>query len=93
MGEGNDNLVCPFLWDLKRVLSHAVKSYNMGPSGFTSHLRGRCAVDFFYCPKKSIALAGFETATFGSSGNHTNHCTTKATCRVLLPIDHVWFVN
>jgi hypothetical protein len=26
-----------------------------------------------------MALAGFETATFGSSGKHTNHYTTKAT--------------
>jgi hypothetical protein len=29
-------------------------------------------------PLKSIALAGFEPATFGSSGKHTNHYTTKA---------------
>jgi hypothetical protein len=41
-----------------RVLLHAVKSYDMGPSRFTSHPRGR---------------------TFGSSGKHTNHYTTKAT--------------
>jgi hypothetical protein len=32
-----------------RVLLHAVKSYDVGPSRFTSHPRGRCAVDF-YCP-------------------------------------------
>jgi hypothetical protein len=30
-----------------KVLLHAVKSYDMGPSRFTSHLRGRCAADFF----------------------------------------------
>jgi hypothetical protein len=30
-----------------------------------------------------IALAGFEPATFGSSGKHTNHYTTKET----LPVD------
>jgi hypothetical protein len=29
--------------------------------------------------KKSIALAGFEQTTFGSSGKHTNHYTTEAT--------------
>jgi hypothetical protein len=29
------------------VLLHAVKSYNMGPSRFTSHPRGRCATDFY----------------------------------------------
>jgi hypothetical protein len=35
--------------------------------------------------KKSIALAGFEPATFGSSGKHTNHYTTKATtCKEML---------
>jgi hypothetical protein len=33
----------------------------------------------FYRPKKSIALAGFEPATFGSSGKHTNHYTTMGT--------------
>jgi hypothetical protein len=30
-----------------RVLLHAVKSYDMGPSRFTSHPRGRCAADFY----------------------------------------------
>jgi hypothetical protein len=29
-----------------RVLLHAVKSYGMGPSRFTSHPRGKCAADF-----------------------------------------------
>jgi hypothetical protein len=30
-----------------RVLLHTVKSYDMGPSRFTSHPRGRCAADFY----------------------------------------------
>jgi hypothetical protein len=30
-----------------RVLLHAAKSYDMGPSRFTSHPRGRCAADFY----------------------------------------------
>jgi hypothetical protein len=30
-----------------RVVLHAVKSYDMGPSRFTSHPRGRCAADFY----------------------------------------------
>jgi hypothetical protein len=30
------------------VLLHAVKSYDMGPSRFTSHPRGRCAADFYH---------------------------------------------
>jgi hypothetical protein len=33
----------------------------------------------FIALKESIALTGFEPATFGSSDNHTNHYTTKAT--------------
>jgi hypothetical protein len=36
----------------------------------------------FIALKEIIVLAGFEHATFGSSGKHTNHYTTKATCRV-----------
>jgi hypothetical protein len=46
MGEGNENLIYPSLWDFKSFL-HAVKSYVMGLSGFTSHLRGRCDADFY----------------------------------------------
>jgi hypothetical protein len=61
-----------------RVLLHAAKSDDMGPSRFPSHPRGRCAADF-YGFKKSIALAGFEPATFGSSGKPINHYTTEAT--------------
>jgi hypothetical protein len=33
----------------------------------------------FIALKKSIALVRFEPATFGSSGQHTNRYTTKAT--------------
>jgi hypothetical protein len=36
-------------------------------------------------PLKSIASAGYEPATLGSSGKHTNHYTTEATKRMLLP--------
>jgi hypothetical protein len=35
-----------------RILLHAVKSYDVGPSRFTSHPIGRCAADF-YRPYKS----------------------------------------
>jgi hypothetical protein len=51
--------------------------YDMRPSRFTSHQRGRCAADFIALKNPSL-WPGFETATFGSSGQHTNHCTTKA---------------
>jgi hypothetical protein len=53
-----------------RVLLHAVKYYDMGPS----LPRGRCAADFYPLP-----WPGFEPATFGSSGQHTNHYITKIT--------------
>jgi hypothetical protein len=73
------------------VLLHAVKSYDMGLSRFTSHPRGRCVADFSRL-SKSIALAGFEPATFGSSGKHTNHYTSKATKNTVLQI-HFFFLR
>jgi uncharacterized protein YaiE (UPF0345 family) len=33
----------------------------------------------FIVLKKSVAWAGFEPVTLGSSGRHTNHYTTEAT--------------
>jgi hypothetical protein len=52
----------------------------MGPPAYFPS-KGRCAADFYYS-QKSIALAGFELATFGSSGKHINHYTTEATVLV-----------
>jgi hypothetical protein len=49
----------------------------MGPSDFTSRLRGSCAADF-YRLQKSIAFARFKLATFEFSGKNTNHFTTEA---------------
>jgi hypothetical protein len=46
MGEGNKNLVYPAPWDFKGFL-HAVKFYDMGPSGFTSHPREIRVADFY----------------------------------------------
>jgi hypothetical protein len=34
-----------------RVILHAAKSYDMGPSRFTSHPTGRCAADFITLKK------------------------------------------
>jgi hypothetical protein len=45
-GEGNENLVF-HPHGTSRFILHAVKSYDMGPSGFTSQPKGRCAVDFY----------------------------------------------
>jgi hypothetical protein len=61
------------------VLLHSVKSYDMGPSRFIP-IREEGVLRIFIALKKYIALGGFEPATFGSSGKHTNHFTTKATC-------------
>jgi hypothetical protein len=38
---------------------------------------GRCAADFYH-PLKSVASAGFEPVTIGSSGKHTNQYMTEA---------------
>jgi hypothetical protein len=56
----------------------------MGPSGFTSHPT-EGVLRIFIALKKSIALAGLERATFGSSSKHINHYTTKATGRRISP--------
>jgi hypothetical protein len=52
----------------------------MGPR-FTSHPKEGVLL-IFIALKKSIGLAGFNLATFGSSGKHTNHYTTKATYKL-----------
>jgi hypothetical protein len=68
-----------------RVLLRVVKCYDMGPSRFTSHPRGRCAADFIAF-KNPPPWPGFEPATFGSSGQHTNHYMMfRAVFWVILP--------
>jgi hypothetical protein len=80
MGERNKNLVYPTLWDFKRSLT-CRKILRHGISGFTSHPK-KGVLRIFIALKKSIALAGFEPASSGSSGKHTNHYTTKVTDNV-----------
>jgi hypothetical protein len=53
-----------------------VKSYDMGPSLFTSHPRGRCAADFL-SPLKNPSP--WPSSNPQPSVKHTNHYTTKAT--------------
>jgi hypothetical protein len=60
-----------------RVLLSAVKSYDVGPSRFTSHPRGRCVAIFAL--KNPSHWPGSQPATFGSIDQHTNHYTIKAT--------------
>jgi hypothetical protein len=40
----------------------------------------------FIALKNPSPLPGFEPATFGSSGQHTNHYTTKATLKMKLKV-------
>jgi hypothetical protein len=63
-----------------RVLLNAVKSY-MGPSRFTSHPKEGVLRIFIALknPWPAAPWPGFEPATFGSSSQHTNDYTTKAT--------------
>jgi hypothetical protein len=75
MGKENENLVYPSPCDMKRSLTCRKISRN-GTSGFTSHLK-EGVLRIFIALKKSIALAKFEPVTFGSSGKHNNHYTTK----------------
>jgi hypothetical protein len=77
MGEGNENLVYPFSWDFKRLLM-CRKILRHGTSGFI-FVRRKVCCGFLSPLKKSIALAGFEPANFGSNDKHSNHYTTKAT--------------
>jgi hypothetical protein len=80
MGEGNENLVYPSPWDFKTSLA-CRKVLRHGTSGFTSHPKEGVLL-IFIALNKSIVLAGFNLATFGSSGKHTNHYTTKATYKL-----------
>jgi hypothetical protein len=48
MGEGEMREISSIHpYGTSRVLLHDVKSYDMGPSRFTSHPRERCAADFY----------------------------------------------
>jgi hypothetical protein len=62
---------------LQELFLHAVKSYDMDLPALLPIREG--VLRIFIALKKSIALAGFEPAIFGSSGKHTNHNTTEAT--------------
>jgi hypothetical protein len=55
-----------------------------GTSGFTSCPK-EGVLRILIALKKAIASAGFEPATLGSSGKHTNYYTTEATNEGLQP--------
>jgi hypothetical protein len=60
-----------------RDILHALKSYDVGLSGFTS--RPKESVLRIFIALKIHRLGRARTATFGSNGKHTNHYTTKST--------------
>jgi hypothetical protein len=51
----------------------------MGTYRFISHPRGTGVLRIFIALKIPSPWSGFKPSTFGSSGQHTNHYTTKAT--------------
>jgi hypothetical protein len=58
----------------------------MGPSRFTPHPK-EGVLRIFIALKNPSPWPGFEPATFGSSGKHTNHYTTEAaSARLPLPV-------
>jgi hypothetical protein len=70
MGEGNENLVHPFSWDLKRSFT-CRKILRHGTSGFTSNPKEGLLRIFIAL--KIHRLRRVRTRVFGSTGKHTNH--------------------
>jgi hypothetical protein len=77
MDEGVRIFACQYLKYLKGSLT-CRKILRHGASGFTSQPK-EGVLQIFIALKKSIASAGFDPATLGSSGSYTNHYTTEAT--------------
>jgi hypothetical protein len=61
-----------------RVILNAVKSYDMDLPALHP-IREEGVLRIFIALKNPSSWPGFEPANFGSSGQHTNHYTTKAT--------------
>jgi hypothetical protein len=77
MGEGNENLVYSSLCDFKSSFTcRKIVRHGTFPLYFPSERKVCCGI---LSPLKTIGLAGFEPATFGSSRKHTNHYTNEAT--------------
>jgi hypothetical protein len=70
---GSDNFVYSSLWDFKsKILRH-------GTFPLYFPFREEDVLRIFIALKNPSPWPGFEPATFGSSGQHTNHYTAKAT--------------
>jgi hypothetical protein len=86
VGEGNENLVYPSPWDFKRSFT-CRKILRYGNTGFTYHPK-EGVLRTFIALKNPSSWLGSNPATFGSSGMHSNHYTTKVTW-----IDHNTFMR
>jgi hypothetical protein len=75
--EGVRILCIQYLWYVNGSLT-CRKILRHGTSGFTFHPK-EGAQQVFIALKNPIASAGFEPATLGLSGKHTNHYTPEAT--------------
>jgi hypothetical protein len=80
MGEGNENLVYSSPWDFKSSLTCRKILHGTFHLYFPSDRKVCCG---FSSPLKLHRLVRVQAATFGSSGKHTNHYITKATCFML----------
>jgi hypothetical protein len=82
MDEGREfrivSLIRQRIFTRRKILRH-------GTSGFTFHPKEGTLL-IVIAIKKSIASAGFEPATPGSSGRHTMHYTTETTPLTIIKI-------
>jgi hypothetical protein len=74
----NDNFVYSSLWDFKSSFT-CRKILRHGTFPDLLPIREEGVLRIFIAFKNPSSWLGFEPATFGSSGQHTNHYTTKTT--------------
>jgi hypothetical protein len=77
MDEGMRILCIQYLWCVNESFT-CYKILRNGTCGFTSHPK-EGVLRYCIALKIPSPSAGFEPATLGSSGKHTNHYTTEAT--------------
>jgi hypothetical protein len=78
MNETSENFALQAFRSYTQVIFTCRKILRHGASGRTSYPK-EGVLWIFIALKKSIASAGFESATLGSSDKHTNHYTTEVT--------------
>jgi hypothetical protein len=78
MGEGNENLVYPSLWDFK-ISFTCCKILTAWDLLALLPIQEEGVLWIFIALKNPSPWPGSKPVTFGSSGKHTNHYITKAT--------------